>query len=135
MGEPLQYRRKLALAAGATAAVTPEEASSFIAAATGGRGADVVVEMVGHNQGTINDCIKWAACSGIVAAFGVPDDARYNNFEYSELFRKNVHLSASVIPDPGPDFPEAVELVDSGRFSTEGIFSHEMSLKDVDKAF
>ena len=39
-------------------------------------------------------------CSGIVAAFGVPDDAVYDTFEFSKFFRKNVNLIASVIPDP-----------------------------------
>ena len=39
-------------------------------------------------------------CSGIVAAFGVPDDAVYDTFEFSKFFRKNINLIASVIPDP-----------------------------------
>lgn len=133
--EPLEYRRKLALAAGATGAVTPEEAAAAIANTTGGRGADLVLEMVGHNQKTINQCLTYVACSGIVAAFGVPDDKVYQSFEYTEFFRKNVNMMASVIPDPGVDFPDAVELIDQGRFSTEGLFSHVLPLAEVQKAF
>jgi threonine dehydrogenase-like Zn-dependent dehydrogenase len=73
---------------------------------------------VGHNQATINDCLDFVACSGKVVAFGVPDEACYD-FHYSKFFRKNVHLMASVIPDPGVDFPDAVQLIEDGRFSTE----------------
>ena len=35
-----------------------------------------------------------------MAAFGVPDDAVYDTFEFSKFFRKNINLIASVIPDP-----------------------------------
>ena len=76
-----------------------------------------------------------ARCSGIVAAFGVPDDAVYNTFEFSKFFRKNINLIASVIPDPDTDFPEAVSLIEQGRFSTEGIFTHTMPLSEVQRGF
>lgn len=133
--EPLAYRRELSFRFGANQAVAPDQASEAIAAATGGRGADVVLEMVGHNQDTINDCLEYVACSGIVVAFGVPDDALYDHFEYSKFFRKNVKLIASVIPDPGTDFPEAVKLIEEGRFSTDGIFTHVVPLAEVERAF
>eukprot|EP00933_Yihiella_yeosuensis_P040023 TRINITY_DN34246_c0_g1_i1.p1 TRINITY_DN34246_c0_g1~~TRINITY_DN34246_c0_g1_i1.p1 ORF type:complete len:646 (-),score=114.32 TRINITY_DN34246_c0_g1_i1:155-2092(-) len=134
--DPLEYRRNLALTQfGANQAVDPSEAPGVIAAATGGRGADVVLEMVGHNQSTINDALEYAACAGIVAAFGVPDDRIYNTFEFTLFFRKNITMISSVIPDPGTDFPDAVALIEEGRFSTEGIFSHVMPLRDIQKAF
>jgi alcohol dehydrogenase len=133
--EPLEYRRTIALASGATHAATPEDALALIHSLTEGRGADIVIEMVGHNQATINTCMDYVRCSGIVAAFGVPDDAVYNTFEFSKFFRKNVNLIASVIPDPDTDFPEAVALIEQGRFSTEGIFTHTMPLAEVQRGF
>ena len=51
--------------------------------------------------------------------------------EFSKFFRKNVNLIASVIPDPGRDFPEAVALIEQGRFSTEGLFTHTVPLAAV----
>merc|ERR1711964_262479 len=125
----------LALAAGATHSVSPQDALETIQRITQNRGADIVLEMVGHNKTTINDCLMYVRCSGIVAAFGVPDDKIYDTFQYTEFFRKNVNLIASVIPDPGVDFPDAVKLIDQGRFSTQGIFSHTMPLADLQKAF
>eukprot|EP01048_Picozoa_sp_COSAG05_P022280 COSAG05_NODE_4403_length_1529_cov_1.497902_2_plen_102_part_00 len=54
---------------------------------------------------------------------------------YSKFFRKNIAMIASVIPDPGVDFPDAVALIEQGRFSTEGIFTHTMPLADVQRGF
>jgi threonine dehydrogenase-like Zn-dependent dehydrogenase len=48
---------------------------------------------------------------------------------------KNIVLIASVIPDPGVDFPDAVSLIEQGRFSTEGIFTHTMPLSEVQRGF
>jgi len=133
--EPLEYRRSKALSMGATHAVAPEEAEAVLAELTSGQGADVVLEMVGHNQDTINFALELAASAGTVAAFGVPDDRIYEKFEYTLFFRKNITLIASVIPDPGTDFPEAVQLIEQGRFKTEGILTHVLPLAEVQKAF
>lgn len=132
--DPLEYRRQISLTFGANQAVSPEQAQAVIFASTHGRGADVVLEMVGHNQQTINECLGYVASSGIIMAFGVPDDAVYS-FSYSLLFRKNVTLMTTVVPDPGVDFPEAVRLVEEGRFNTDGIFTHSMPLERVHEAF
>ena len=67
----------------------------------------------------------------------------YGTFQFAKFFRKNVTLMSSVIPDPGStchsskhegslgsqrsaegvDFPQAVELIERGSFSTEGLSS------------
>lgn len=84
--EPLAYRRKLATQFGAHHSVSPEDAMKVIMQETANRGADVVCEMAGHNQETINNALEYVACSGMVIAFGVPDDKVYN-FNYSTFFR------------------------------------------------
>ena len=33
------------------------------------------------------------------------------------------------------DFPEAVSLIEQGRFSTEGIFTHTVPLAEVQRGF
>ncbi|CAJ1340195.1 unnamed protein product [Effrenium voratum] len=131
--EPLASRRALATQFGATHAVTPQEAPAEVFQVAP-KGADLVLEMVGHNQETIKEALELVAPCGIVTAFGVPDDSVYM-FQYAKFFRKNATLVASVIPDPGVDFPEAVELVEQGRFSTEGIFTHTFPLSEIQKAF
>lgn len=51
------------------------------------------------------------------------------------FFRKNVDLKASVIPDPGVDFRDAVKLIEHGQFNTDGIFTHVLPLAEVQSAF
>ena len=53
----------------------------------------------------------------------------------AKWFRANITMIASVTPDPGVDFPEAVELMEAGRFEAGPIYTHVMSLEDVQKAF
>ena len=57
---------------------------------------------------------------GIVAAFGVPDDAVYDTFEFSKFFRKNINLIASVIPDP--DTVSFLLIADLWMNSSQAIF-------------
>ena len=44
-------------------------------------------------------------------------------------------MFGTVIPDPGTDFPDAVELIEQGRFSTEGLLTHSIPLADVQHGF
>jgi len=132
--EPLPYRRALALQFGAHEAMPPEDAMQAIQAATADRGAELVLEMVGHNQDTVNAALDYVARAGMVCCFGVPDEAVYE-FHFSKFFRKNVCLLSSVIPDPGVDFPEAVRMVETGQFDTDGLFTHTLPLREIEKAF
>lgn len=58
---------------------------------TDGKGADIVFEMVGHQEETINECLDLVASGGTVLAFGVPRAAQYN-INFSDLFRRNIQL-------------------------------------------
>ena len=71
----------------------------FLAAATAAAAAAVVFRMAVLAV-VLTMMLLQVCCSGIVAAFGVPDDAVYDTFEFSKFFRKNINLIASVIPDP-----------------------------------
>ncbi|CAK9093944.1 Uncharacterized zinc-type alcohol dehydrogenase-like protein YdjJ [Durusdinium trenchii] len=126
--EPLEFRRRQARRFGAGRAVAPGEALTAVKAVAP-KGADLVLEME-----TINEALDLVRSGGTVVAFGVPDDPVYN-FHYGKFFRKNVTLMASVFPDPGVDFPAAVELLETGRFDTEGIITHTFPLVEIQKAF
>eukprot|EP00039_Didymoeca_costata_P029607 m.25500 g.25500 ORF g.25500 m.25500 type:complete len:631 (+) comp7709_c0_seq1:150-2042(+) len=133
--DPLEYRQQRALECGATHAVGPDKALELIHELTDGRGVDIVIEMVGHNQDTINTCFEYVRNNGTVGIFGVPDDATYNNFEYGKMFRKNLTLVSAVVPDPGRDFPQALALIEQGRFATDGILTHSFKLNDIQNGF
>ena len=70
--EPLAHRRAAAERLGAVA-VAPAEAQEALAARAP-RGADLVLEMVGHQQHTINEALELVRSGGTVVAFGVPDE-------------------------------------------------------------
>jgi L-iditol 2-dehydrogenase len=52
-----------------------------------GYGADVVLEMVGHNTETISMAVDLAQPGGTILAFGVPDEQHYI-FPYKKWFRQ-----------------------------------------------
>mmetsp|Transcript_50848 Transcript_50848/g.107947 ORF Transcript_50848/g.107947 Transcript_50848/m.107947 type:complete len:665 (+) Transcript_50848:204-2198(+) len=133
--DPIEFRREASLKCGATAVASPEEAHALVMKLTNGRGADIVLEMVGHNQQTVNDCLSLCKIGGIVTCFGVPDDQQYQDFGYGLFFRKNITMIATVFPDPQEDFPEAVKLIEEGRFSTAGLLTHTLPLSRVNEAF
>lgn len=73
--------------------VTWSSSRAWVASVRADHLADVVVEAVGHQAGTLNDAIAAAAPDGHVVGFGVPDDSHYA-LDYQTLFRKRLSLTA-----------------------------------------
>jgi threonine dehydrogenase-like Zn-dependent dehydrogenase len=63
------WKRDLALACGASAVVAPDDAAAAVAEATGGRGADVVIECAG-TAATLAQAIRLAGPGATVIMFG-----------------------------------------------------------------
>src|SRR5215467_267240 len=63
------WKRDLALASGASVVVAPDDAAAAVAEATGGRGADVVIECAGA-AGTLAQAIRLAGPGATVIMFG-----------------------------------------------------------------
>ena len=101
---------------------------------TQGRMADLVVEMVGHNQDTVNLCLGLTKRLGTVLAFGVPDDDVYA-FHYRDFFRKNITLIGSVGPDSPNDYPLAMDMIAQRRIDVSPLITHHLPFADVQKGF
>lgn len=101
---------------------------------TDGRGADLVVEAVGHQTETINQCLGMVRRGGTVLGFGVPDEPLYR-INYSDLFRRNVHLIGSVIPEPQRDFPLAMEMIVQGRIRVAPLLTHRLPISEAHRGF
>jgi len=101
---------------------------------TDGRMADLVVEIVGHNQQTVNFCLKLAKRLGTVLAFGVPDEDVYA-FQYGEFFRKNVTMIGSVGPDSQNDYPLAMDMIAQGRLDVSPLITHHLPFTEIQKGF
>ena len=87
-----------------------EDLVAAVAEITDGRMADLVIEVVGHQTETINQCLQLLKRGGTLLAFGVPDDEVYD-FHFADFFRKNLQFIGSVGPDAPNDFPLAMDMI------------------------
>lgn len=132
----LDYRLEVARRMRAThtvnvARVDPVEAVREI---TDGRLADVVVEAVGHNQETLNQCVDLARSRGTILAFGVPDEAIYS-IRFSDFFRRNLTLIPAVGPECPTDFALAVDWIAQGRLDVTPLLTHRLPFREAQRAF
>jgi alcohol dehydrogenase len=101
--------------------------------ATGGRGADSVIEAVGADA-TVADALACAATGGTVSVVGV-NLSPAMSFPMGMVFLKSLTLRTIFAPVPGT-WPALVPLVQSGHF--EGLadtFTHRMGLSRVPDAY
>lgn len=101
---------------------------------TDGRGADLVVEAVGHQHETLELAVDLAAPQGLVLLFGVPHEERYP-IPVWNFFRKNLRLVGSVHPDVQRDLSLALDLITQGRIDAASLITHRFDLFDAQRAF
>lgn len=111
-----------------------EDTVARVAELTDGRMADLVVEAVGHQTKTINECLNLVKQGGTILAFGVPDDDIYD-FHFGDFFNKNVRFIASVGPDVQRDFPLAMDMISQGRMDVAPIITHHLPFTEAQRAF
>jgi L-iditol 2-dehydrogenase len=134
--DPHRSRLDIAASTGATHTLTNTDASLFGAVhdILKGEPVDTVIEAVGHQMETINTAIRLVRNGGTILAYGVPDVEVYP-IRYNELFRKNVHLITTVIPDLPRDFALAVQYIKSGRVNVDRFVTHEFAFDHLHDAF
>jgi threonine dehydrogenase-like Zn-dependent dehydrogenase len=134
--DPIASRCKAARRLGAawTYALHSERLLSAICQGEEWTPADIVVEAVGQQTRTINDCLYLVKRCGQVLALGVPLEPIYP-FEYTKFFRQNVDLIASVTPSDETYMMRAAELV--GRHEPELAFliTHRFTPDQAAEAF
>ena len=114
----------------ATHTINPakEDSIAIVNEITEGKMADLVVEVVGHQTETINDCLpllkRWNAPRLR------PDDEVYD-FHFSDFFRKNINFIGSVGPDAPNDFPLATQ----GRFDVSPMITHHLPFTEAQLGF
>ena len=101
---------------------------------TEGRMADLVIEVVGHQTETVNQCLQLLKRGGTLLAFGVPDDQIYD-FHFADFFRKNLRFIGSVGPDAPNDFPLAMDMIAQGRFDVSPIITHHLPFTEAQLGF
>jgi L-iditol 2-dehydrogenase len=99
---------------------------------TNGRGADYVIEAVGKGV-TYEQAFKMLRRGGTLSAFGImgeQDTIPVRPFEFV-LGEKKVTGSCAGV---GSDWPDAMNLISSGRINPEPLFSMKVPLEDLEWA-
>lgn len=121
---------------GATHAICNAETEPIevVAELTNGRGADLVIEAVGHADQALNQCIALVRRHGRILVFGVPPET-IDGVRWREMFVKNATVQASVNPDFEVDFPMAMQWIAEGRVDVSGLVTHRFALAELQTAF
>jgi 2-desacetyl-2-hydroxyethyl bacteriochlorophyllide A dehydrogenase len=106
--------------------------SQQVLEATGGRGAESVIEAVGADA-TVLDALSCVATGGTVSVVGV-NLAMALPFPMGLVFLKSLTVRAVFAPIPGT-WSALVPLVQSGRFALAETFTHHMGLSDAAAAY
>jgi alcohol dehydrogenase len=124
-------RRVLAERLGAEA-VSPEQAADLVGEATGGLGADVVIEAAG-SPGGLDASLRLARGRGIVSVVGAhfePDFPLDNGL----MFERELTLRFS-IGDPTADGELLLGKLASGELDPSAIVTHRLPLADAAEAY
>ncbi|MDT0260674.1 S-(hydroxymethyl)mycothiol dehydrogenase [Jatrophihabitans lederbergiae] len=132
--------RKLAAARefGATELVnsTATDAVEAIQAATGGFGADVVVDAVGRPE-TYRQAFYGRGLAGTVVLVGVPTPEMRIELPLLDVFGRGGSLKSSWYGDclPSRDFPMLIDLYLQGRLPLDKFVSETIGITDIEPAF
>src|ERR687893_968019 len=123
---------------GATHTVNSKETDAVeaIKAATGGFGADVTIDAVGH-PAVFEQAFYARDLAGRVVLVGVPAPDMTITLPLIEVFGRGGAVKSSWYGDclPSRDFPMLVDLYRQGRFPLEDFVSETVGIDDVDAAF
>jgi threonine dehydrogenase-like Zn-dependent dehydrogenase len=106
--------------------------SAQVLEATGGWGADSVIEAVGADA-TVLDALSCVATGGTVSIVGVNLSMELP-FPMGLVFLKSLTVRTVFAPIPGT-WASLVPLVQSGRLALGGTFTHRMGLSEVAQAY
>ena len=127
----VSQRRAIAETLGAQA-VEPERASDAVAEATGGLGADVVIEAAG-SPGGLDASLRLARGRGVVSVVGAHFEPDYP-LDNALMFERELTVRFS-IGDPTADGALLLEQLAAGRLDPTPVVTHRMPLSDAAEAY
>lgn len=131
--EPLAHRRAAATALGADVVLDPADPDLLarLADATGGRGADLALEIAGTDDAVRIACEAVRPGATVVLA-GIPDED-HTTFPASTARRKGLTLRLS--RRMGDVYPRVTALVAAGRVDLRAVVTHTFGLDRAQEAF
>jgi len=128
--DPVAARRDRAAALGAIA--IPAPAMQAVMEATGGIGADAVIDAVG-NDISLDDSLATVRAGGTVSVVGVHNLNPYPFPALTALLRSlTVRLTTAPVQQT---WPELIPLLQNGRLDVEGIFTTRLSLDQAAEGY
>lgn len=95
--------------------------------------ADIVVEVVGHQEDTVKDAIRLTKRRGALLLMGVPRPGAI--FEIETQYRKNLNVIASITPPWREYFPQALELMRTHQDQLKKLVTDQYAFDDAPKAY
>lgn len=100
---------------------------------SGGRGADVVLEAVGH-ESAVPLSFELSRRGGTVVLMGIAGGGRRPPLDPDVFALKDLHVHG-VFAYASRDYGEALRLIESGSVDVGPLVTHRYALRDYDKAF
>jgi 2-desacetyl-2-hydroxyethyl bacteriochlorophyllide A dehydrogenase len=130
-------REKLALAralgADHTLDVETEDVRVRVKELTGGRGADVVIEVSANAPEPVAEALHYVAHGGRIVLAGVKGFKAVPDFVSDLVVVKEVTI-VGAFGVTGPAYEAAIRLIESGRLPLERLHTHDFALEEADEA-
>ena len=130
--DPTEWRSQLARELGATEAFAPGSDLPDALARLEPYGFDVVADATGL-PAVMESMFAFAKPRGKVWIFGVAPNGAVAQFPPYEVFRKDLRIIGSFAVNR--TFPQAIELIRSGRVLADPLISHQLPLSDFARGF
>ncbi|MEO6653762.1 MAG: S-(hydroxymethyl)mycothiol dehydrogenase [Ilumatobacteraceae bacterium] len=115
---------------------TETDPVEFIRSVTGGNGADVCIDAIGHPE-VYKQAFNARDLAGTVVLVGVPNPTMKLELPLIDVFGRGGALKSSWYGDclPERDFPMLIDLYLQGRLDLDGFVSETIGIGDVEAAF
>ncbi len=129
------HKLELAVEFGADAVidVEQEDARARVREETGGRGADVVVEVTAFATEPVRDAIDFAAPGGTIVLAGVKGMKPVDGFVSDKVVLKELTIQGAIGVTHGA-YQRAIRLIESGRIPLAKMQTHRFPLREAERA-